>query len=167
MARILVGFMGAGKTSVGRLLSEKFYDMDSVLVDRLGMPISDFFALEGEAAFRQMETDLLGELLQVPDAVISSGGGVVLSPVNRALLKGHEVIFLEVDFETLYDRLSQDRAAARPLFLNHSKDAFRAIFEERQNLYREVATITVAAADRKPEEIAQALKGKQGAKDSV
>lgn len=157
MARVLIGFMGAGKSTVGRLLSDQLYDMDDMLVERLGMPIKDYFAKEGEPAFRQQETALLEELLADPEAVISPGGGVVLSPENRQLLEGHEVIFLELDFDSLYDRISQDQGAERPLFLNNSREAFKAIFDSRQAIYKEAASLTIQVGDKTPEQVAEAI----------
>lgn len=158
MARVLIGFMGAGKTTVGQLLSDQLYDMDAILVERLGMPITAYFQENGEAAFRQEETNLLKELLALGEVWISPGGGVVLNPANRVLLQGHDLIFLEADFETIYDRIRQDKASQRPLFLSHSKEDFKAIFDSRQALYRELATMTIPVADKSPETIAQLIK---------
>lgn len=158
MARVLIGFMGAGKTTVGRLLTDQLYDMDAILEDRIGMPIKDFFEQKGEPAFRQLETDLLKELLALGDVWISPGGGVILNPVNRDLLTGHDIVFLEADFETVYDRIHQDKASQRPLFLNNSKEDFKAIFDSRQAIYKEVASLTVPVADKGPTEIARIIK---------
>lgn len=158
MARVLIGFMGAGKTTVGQLLSDQLYDMDAILEDRIGMPIKDFFEQKGEPAFRQLETDLLKELLALGEVWISPGGGVVLNPANRALLRGHDLIFLEADFETVYDRISQDKDNKRPLFLKNSKEDFKAIFDSRQVLYQELATMTVSVADKSPGEIAELIR---------
>lgn len=158
MARVLIGFMGAGKTTVGHLLTDQLYDMDALLVERLGMPITAYFQENGEAAFRQAETALLGELLELGDVWISPGGGVVLNPANRTLLQGHDLIFLEADFETVYGRIRQDKDNQRPLFLNTSKEDFKAIFDSRQALYRELATMTVPVVDKSPEEIAELIR---------
>lgn len=158
MARVLIGFMGAGKTTVGQLLSDQLYDMDAILVERLGMPITAYFQENGEAAFRQEETNLLKELLALGEVWISPGGGVVLNPANRALLQGNDLIFLDADFETVYDRIRQDKDNQRPLFLKNSKEDFKAIFDSRQVLYQELATMTVPVADKSPEEIAELIR---------
>ena len=87
MTKILLGFMGAGKTTVGRLLDPHFYDMDELIVHQIGMSIHDFFVQEGEEAFRKVETKILEDLLENHVNIISPGGGIVLSPYNQTLLK--------------------------------------------------------------------------------
>ena len=89
MAKVLLGFMGAGKTTVGRLLDPSFSDMDQLMIGKLGMPIVDFFTQYGETAFRQQESLLLQELLASLVPVISTGGGIVLNPDNRKLLQAN------------------------------------------------------------------------------
>ena len=127
MAKVLLGFMGAGKSTIARGLDPEFVDMDALLEDRLGMPIARFFEEKGEAAFRQLEEEVLADLLKT-DQVISTGGGIVISPRNRALLKQNpDNIYLKADFETLYQRISADKDNQRPLFLNNSKEDLAAI----------------------------------------
>lgn len=87
MAKILLGFMGAGKTSVGRILDPKFHDMDELIVEEIGMPINDYFAVKGEEDFRCHEAEMLERLLENEEAIISPGGGIVVNPHNRALLE--------------------------------------------------------------------------------
>ena len=88
MAKVLLGFMGVGKSSVAPYLDGRFVDMDQVIEEKIGMSIADFFAKEGEAAFRQIESETLEELLQEgDDVIISTGGGVVVTERNRQLLK--------------------------------------------------------------------------------
>ena len=101
MAKVLLGFMGAGKSTIARNLAPDFVDMDTLIEERLGMPIARFFSEKGEAAFRQIEEEVLADLLKT-DQVISTGGGIVISPRNRALLKQNpDNIYLKADFETL------------------------------------------------------------------
>ena len=158
MAKVLLGFMGAGKSTIARRLDPDFVDMDSLLEDRLGMPIARFFEEKGEAAFRQLEEEVLAELLKT-DKVISTGGGIVISPRNRALLKQNpDNIYLKADFETLYQRISADKDNQRPLFLKNSKEGLAVIFNERQAWYEEVASRVVDVARLSPEEIIEELR---------
>ena len=158
MAKVLLGFMGAGKSTIARGLDPDFVDMDSLLEDRLGMPIARFFEEKGEAAFRQVESEILADLLKT-DQVVSTGGGVVISPRNRALLKQNtDNIYLKADFETLYQRISADKDNQRPLFLKNSKEELLAIFNERQAWYQEVASQIVDVSSLNPDEIIEELR---------
>ena len=157
MAKVLLGFMGSGKTTIARKLDSDFVDMDALLEDRLGMPIARFFEEKGEVAFRQLEEEVLADLLKT-DKVISTGGGIVISSRNRALLKQNpDNIYLKADFETLYQRLSADEDNQRPLFLKNSKEGLAAIFNERQAWYEEVASQIVDVSNLNPEEIIEEL----------
>ena len=157
MAKVLLGFMGSGKTTIARKLDPDFVDMDALLEGRLGMPIARFFEEKGEAAFRQLEEEVLADLLKT-DKVISTGGGIVISPRNRALLKQNpDNIYLKADFETLYQRISADKDNQRPLFLKNSKEELLAIFKERQVWYEEVASKVIDVSKLSPEEIIEEL----------
>ena len=158
MAKVLLGFMGSGKTTIARQLDSDFVDMDALLEGRLGMPIARFFEEKGEAAFRQLEEEVLADLLKT-DKVISTGGGIVISPRNRALLKQNpDNIYLKADFETLYQRISADKDNQRPLFLKNSKEDLAVIFKERQAWYEEVASQIVNVSSLNPDEIIEELR---------
>lgn len=158
MAKVLLGFMGAGKSTIARGLDPDYIDMDALIEERLSMSIANFFTEKGEEAFRQVESEVLADLLKT-DRVVSTGGGVVISQRNRDLLKTNpDNIYLKADFETLYQRIAADKDNQRPLFLNKSKEELAAIFQERQAWYEEVASRVLDVTKLSPEEIIEELR---------
>lgn len=147
---ILVGLMGCGKTTVGKLISKRtgmpLLDMDALIEEQVGKTISEIFAEKGEAHFRALETALLRYLVEHPQTtppVISTGGGVVLRAENRELLRRLGcVVWLNVSVRSLLHRTA--RSSNRPLLQNTDPAAtLRRLCEERSPLYMETAHITV------------------------
>jgi len=134
---------GSGKSTVGRHLSRRlglpFFDSDHLIEQRLGCSIREYFAREGEAAFRDVEEQVLRELAQGPAAVVATGGGAVLREKNReALRAGGQVIYLRSSPEELYRRVRHD--TQRPLLQVADPMArLRAMHAERDPLYRETS----------------------------
>jgi shikimate kinase len=144
---ILVGLPGAGKSTVGKQLAGRlglaFNDSDHVIEQRLGCSIRDFFEREGEAAFRDVEASVLQELTQAGSGVLATGGGAVLRPVNRQLLRqaGH-VIYLRSMPDEVFRRVRHDRN--RPLLQVEDPLAkLRNLYDERDPLYREAAHFVI------------------------
>jgi shikimate kinase len=161
----LIGPRGSGKSCVGAALARQlgwtFLDADSVLEQQAGQSIRTLFATEGEAGFRDRESAILGQLCQLPRHVIATGGGVILRPENRALLRRSAwVVWLTADVETLSRRLSQDDNSAerRPSLTGaasaSSPEEITAVLRMREPLYRECASNIINTADRAPEAIA-------------
>jgi shikimate kinase len=143
----LVGMMGAGKTSVGknlaRRLGKQFYDSDQVIEARTGVRIPVIFEIEGEAGFRLRESATIAELSALQDVVLATGGGAVLDPRNRELLKSRgTVVYLRAAVRDLLNRTCHDRN--RPLLQTADPKArLTELFAVRDPLYREVAHIVV------------------------
>lgn len=154
----LVGPMGAGKTTVGKLLAKHlgrdFIDCDWYIAEQTGADIPWIFEKEGEAGFRDRETKALTELVAMPNIVMATGGGAVVRPENRTLLKQGLVIYLEASVETQLSRTKKDKN--RPLLQNDNPRAvLKALYEQRSPLYQEVATITIATGKAYPKQMVQ------------
>jgi shikimate kinase len=143
----LVGLMGAGKTTVGRMLARRlgktFHDTDHEIVARTGVSIPVIFEIEGEAGFRARESQTIAALCALNDIVLGTGGGAVLDSANRVRLRRHGfVIYLRGDPQQLWQRTRHDRN--RPLL--QTEDPLRRLeelYEQRDPLYREVADLVV------------------------
>ena len=147
----LVGPMGAGKSTGGRLLAERlgfeFYDADHEIEARTGATIPMIFDIEGEQGFRRREAQIIDELTQLPRIVLATGGGAVLKPENRKHLRSRGfVIYLQSDVDNLFNRVRHD--TRRPLLQNEDpKGTLAAILKEREPLYLDVADVVVRTED--------------------
>src|SRR5687768_1464682 len=148
---VLVGPMGAGKSTIGRRLAERygldFHDLDHEVEDRTGATVRLIFELEGEAGFRRRETLVLEELLAGERRLVATGGGSVLAPENRRLIAQRGfVVFLGATVPQQLKRLERDRK--RPLLAAPDRRArLEALSAEREPLYREVADLVVSGED--------------------
>lgn len=144
---ILVGPMGAGKTTIGRqladVLKKEFYDTDRVIEERCGADIAWIFDLEGEEGFRQREKKVIEELTELQGIVLATGGGAVALPENRTRLAARGfVIYLNTTIDQQLDRTARDKA--RPLLqVDDKKGVLEDLREEREPYYRDVADIII------------------------
>jgi len=166
----LVGPMGVGKTTVGKLLAEElnytFIDTDREIEARCGADIPWIFDVEGEEGFRQREMKALDELSRKQHIVLATGGGIVLKPENREKLKKRGfVVYLTARLDLLVERTAKDKK--RPLLqVDDPRQALKKTLEVRDPLYREVASIIVPTDHQNPRqasrEIATAFKSSIG-----
>ena len=155
---VLVGPMGVGKSTVGRLLAERldvgYRDTDDDIVAAEGREISEIFVDEGEQHFRALEKAAVATALTEHRGVLALGGGAVLDADTRALLAPHPVVYLSMDGEEAVRRTGLN--VARPLLAVNPRKQWRELMEARRHLYEEVATAVVTTDGRTPEEVAQA-----------
>ena len=155
----IVGYMGSGKSTLGRLLARamslEFVDLDRAIVKRTGTEIPEIFAESGEKHFRDLEHRALRDALRGSPSVVACGGGVVIRPDNRTLLRDVTTVFLREDTDVLYERT---RGPGRPL-RGTSREEFGLRYAERLPLYREVADIEVEIDGRPPARVAEEVLG--------
>lgn len=148
MTIFLCGFMGCGKTTVGQLAAKKmgcaFYDTDELIVENQGMSIPEIFEQKGEPYFRQVEADIVKSMCG-KSAVISCGGGAMINSDTAKSVAdaGEKIVFLDVDFDTCYERISGD--GNRPIVVNNTKEQLKAIFDIRHAIYLKNSTIQINA----------------------
>ena len=158
---VLTGFMGAGKSTIGRLLAARlnwtFLDLDAHLEARTGATIPQLFERHGEAHFRRLESTALASALGQNNTVLALGGGTPEELTNRLLLEQTPAtftIFLDAPFPTLFDRcMLQD--IARPVLADPAAAQLR--FQKRHPLYRRLANLTIDTADQSPEKTVEAI----------
>jgi len=155
---VLVGPMGSGKTTVGRRLAmelnQYFFDTDYEIINKTGVSIDHIFDVEGEDGFRKRESEVLENLCNMTNIVLATGGGVVLLPQNRIVLKSAGiVVYLSSSIEQLLRRTAKSKT--RPLLENSSdrKKTITDIVNARDKYYREVATIVIDTTGKKLNEV--------------
>lgn len=162
MSVALIGYRGSGKSTVGKRLADRmwqsFVDTDELIVRRAGKSIREIFEKEGEAHFRQIESEVVAEVCKLSDHVIAMGGGVVLREENRKVMKdaGLKVIYLKCDPEELLKRIESDpqTAASRPNLTGHGGgiDEIRSLLAVREPLYRSVMTAELDVTHLSPQD---------------
>lgn len=158
----LVGPMGAGKSTIGRLLSSElhteFFDSDKVIEERCGANIPWIFDMEGEAGFREREEHAIDELTQMGGIVLATGGGAVMRDVNRQHLAARgTVVYLCTSVEQQLARTAKDKN--RPLLQqDNPEQILRDLFAVRDPLYREVADVIIETDQRNPKWVVHELK---------
>ena len=154
----LVGFMGCGKSAIGRVLARmtyrRFMDTDALIVEQEGMPISQIFEEKGEAYFRRVETEVLKKLTKEKKRIISCGGGVAMRIENvEEMRRGGHIVLLSAKPETILKRVARDEN--RPLLKGRKTiEGITELMEARLPHYQAAADITVATDDRSMEDIA-------------
>ncbi|WP_457623605.1 shikimate kinase [Nocardioides secundeburneus] len=157
---VLVGPMGAGKTTVAGVLAARWgveaRDTDSDVEATDGRAVSDIFVESGEAHFRGLEREAVAAALADHDGVLSLGGGAVLDPATREALAGHSVVFLRVGLSEAVKRVGL--GTGRPLLLGNVRARIKALLDERTPIYESVATIVVDTDDASPDDVATRIQ---------
>lgn len=152
---VLVGPMGAGKTTVGRILGERLglsvRDTDADVEALEGRSVADIFVESGEARFRELEAAAVENALTEHEGIVSLGGGAVLDPVTRARLAGHTVVFLKVGLAEAVKRVGLGHG--RPLAMGNVRARLKALLDERTPVYESVASLVVDTDGRTPEDV--------------
>lgn len=159
MVAVLVGFMGAGKTTVGHIIAERlgqpFVDTDVLIEQRLGRSIREVFLTEGESYFRELEHATVADLVRGQDAVISLGGGAVEDPRTRAVLRTARVVYLRVSYAQALSRVQADEY--RPMLHRPGLDD---LYARRLPVYEDLAAFIIDTDGRRPDAVArEALAG--------
>lgn len=158
-AAVLIGSMGAGKSSVGHALARRFgvtfRDTDEDIENRSGTSISDLFVSNGEPHFRELELEAVRDALSEHTGVLALGGGAPMQPAVAALLAGHRVVFLDVGLAEAVRRVGL--GTSRPLLLGNVRGQLRARLEERRPVYEALAWLTIEVDTATVDDIAAAI----------
>ena len=157
---VLVGPMGAGKTTVGRLLASQWgvelRDTDQDVESAAGRTVSEIFVDDGEARFRELEREAVAAALAAHPGVLALGGGAVLDPRTQEALDEHRVVFLQVGLSDAVKRVGL--GTARPLLLGNVRSQIKALLDARLPVYQAVATLIVATDGKTPGEVAEEVR---------
>ena len=157
---LLVGAMGAGKSTVGRLVAESlgvaFLDTDEVVEREAGRTVAEIFVDDGEAHFRELERRAVAESLAHHRGVLALGGGAVLDAGTRKLLDGHRVVFLRVGLSDAAQRVGL--GVSRPLLLGNVRGRMKQLLDERTPIYESVAAAVVDTDGRSAAEVADDVR---------
>ena len=153
----LVGMMGVGKTTVGRILARelkyRFFDTDELIVRVANQSIAEIFERDGEEAFRELETKVLGELCAYQNSVVATGGGIVTRSSNWGKMHYGIVVWLDVSVDRLYDRLRSD--TARPLLREGElKSKLQSLLSDRERFYTQADVRVCIPGNEKAQEVA-------------
>ena len=153
----IIGMPGSGKSTIGRILSEKinykFFDTDKNIEDETKSKINDIFTNKGEAHFRELETKVLIKLIKINKVVISTGGGIILR--NKNILNKCFNIYLQCDEDVLVKRASRNKE--RPLLLIDIKKNMKKLFNERKDIYNDLADLKINTKSEIPKTITEIL----------
>jgi len=156
---ILLGYRGAGKSVVSKLLARqlhrKLYSLDAIIEEEVGLPIPEIVSMWGWARFREIEAKIVEQVTgEAQNAVIDCGGGVILNPVNVNRLKADgKVVLLTAEFETLLSRLKRDRNTRPPLTEGLTwEEEHRKVLAEREDQYRAAANLVCDTTTKRPDE---------------
>ena len=162
---ILVGMMGAGKTTIGKLLSNQlsfnFIDLDRMIEEKSGVKINTIFEIEGEEGFREREYLALNEALAEEKVVISTGGGVVVKDTNRSLIEKSEamVVYLKASLDILVGRLKNDKT--RPMLDKVNKQlSLQKLLSEREPFYENLADFIIDTSHLKTNDVLKTITEK-------
>jgi shikimate kinase len=153
----LIGFMGSGKSTIGqeiaRLLKCSWIDLDCYIEETQQMPIKDLFKQYGELYFRDLECAALEALSNRKNSIVSTGGGIIVTPKNAVFLKSQKTFYLKWEFETLFNRISQDQS--RPLA--RSYEEVMHLYQSREMLYEAASWKVILGEGKSVEAIAKEI----------